>query len=211
MNTLLNVFNITPKEIETGFMGGELVSMHSPEHLFNVINDGYVNSSFFVDISISDIENIKDLFNRLESHDHETLDLNEVIKELQQLKKLPFCSPLRFLGYFSVLEALLIHSPDPKDPVDSITRQVKAKIRLLDNRWENKLDYTPFGSAKPDTVWGKMYSYRSSIAHGNKQKTKEILEKMTHEKALTLVKQAVKSVIRQSLIEPALIRDLKQC
>jgi hypothetical protein len=88
---------------------------------------------------------------------------------------------------------------------------VKAKIRLLDNRWENKLDYTPFGSAKPDTVWGKMYSYRSSIAHGNKQKTKEILEKMTHEKALTLVKQAVKSVIRQSLIEPALIRDLKQC
>ncbi len=49
-----------------------------------------------------------------------------------QLKALPHFSPLRFLGYFAMLESLLTHAPNPSDPYDSITRQVQKRRALLE-------------------------------------------------------------------------------
>ena len=87
-------------------------------------------------------------------------------RQLGQLKALPNYSPLRFLGYFAILESLLTHAPKPSDPYSSITRQVQKKLILLDHRWTHKINYGPFGEAKPEKVWSTMYGYRSLIAHG---------------------------------------------
>lgn len=50
------------------------------------------------------------------------------------LDAVPETAPAKVLGYFSVLESLLAHAPSNTDPVDSITRQLKRNLVLLDHR-----------------------------------------------------------------------------
>ena len=132
--------------------------------------------------------------------------------QLGQLKRLPYHSPLRFLGYFAILESLLTHAPKPSDPYDSITRQVIKKLTLLDHRWTPKIDYTPFGDAKPEKVWSRLYSYRSRVAHGGEPDFDGELSVLKNkETALKIVKETTKAVIRQALLEPQLLLDLREC
>ena len=74
------------------------------------------------------------------------------------------------------------------------------------------LDYGPFGRANPDTVWSKMYTYRSRVAHGGAATFSGELETLrSHEVALQLITEAVKAVIRSVLTEPRLVLDLREC
>jgi hypothetical protein len=121
-------------------------------------------------------------------------------------------SDVAFLGYFSVLESLLVHKPDPKDPTDSITRQVKKKITLLDNRWRPKLDYSIFGNPNPEAIWGKMYDLRSAIAHGDTPDFKKDLKTIKDRtNALSLLIRTVRAIARHALLEPQLVADLREC
>jgi hypothetical protein len=116
------------------------------------------------------------------------------------------------LGHFAVLEALLTHPPKPTDPYDSITRQVKKKLALLDRRSQPGIDYSSFAEANRETVWAKMYAYRSTLAHGGAPTFDGDLQVLeSHDNALKLVKQTAKMVIRQALIEPQLLADLRDC
>jgi len=111
-----------------------------------------------------------------------------------------------------VLEALLVHPPNPTDPYDSITRQVKKKVALLDHRCKRGIDYTLFGGAQPETIWTKMYAYRSNLAHGGVPTFDgelRILENQSN--ALALIKQTVKTILRQAPLEPQLVADLRDC
>ena len=146
-------------------------------------------------------------------HPSQSVTLKRHIEALRHLKALGRDSRLRFLGYFAVLEALLTHAPDPKDPYDSITRQVKKKIALLNNQWPDSLDYTPFAGIPPDKLWTRMYSYRSAIAHGDEPNLSsgELTVLKNHETALRLLVNTVKAVMRYALDEPLLLRDLRDC
>jgi len=116
------------------------------------------------------------------------------------------------LGYFAILESLLTHPPKPTDPYESITRQVKKKIALLDNRWTDRIDYTRFAGTPPETVWKRMYHYRSALAHGAKPDFgRELSALQNAETALNLLKETVKAVIRYALLEPQLLVDLREC
>jgi hypothetical protein len=121
-------------------------------------------------------------------------------------------SDVAFLGYFSVLESLLVHKPDPKDPTDSITRQVKKKITLLDNRWSPRLDYSVFGTSKPEAIWGKMYELHSAIAHGDVPEFNQSLKILKDRaNARSLLIRTVRAVARHALHEPQLVADLREC
>ena len=121
-------------------------------------------------------------------------------------------SPLLFLGYFAILESLLTHQPKPADTIDSITRQVKRKIILLDNRWQPRIDYSPFPKSAPERIWSVMYSYRSCLAHGGDPDFKKELHLLVDgNSALRLLRQTVKAVLRPTLVEPQLILDLRNC
>jgi hypothetical protein len=140
------------------------------------------------------------------------VDVQLLALQLGQLKGLPHKSELRFLGYFAVLESLLTHTPKPSDPYDSITRQVKKKLALLDHRFPHSIDYAPFGGTSADVVWSKMYAYRSLVAHGGIPSFDGELQVLaSHDAALTLIKETVKAVIRQALSEPQLVLDLRAC
>lgn len=220
MAELRTAFDIAPVELEVGFTvvnsieGDNIASavIWNEERLFHVLADARYSDSFFVDVSRSNVELIATIHSSFKGHDNNLIDIKHLAGQLSQLKGLPHRSPLRFLGYFAILESLLTHAPKPTDPYDSITRQVKKKVALLDRRWDKALDYTSFGGATPETIWSKMYTYRSLVAHGGTTTFTGELEALgNHDNALKLVKETVKSVIRYALDDPQLLLDLREC
>jgi hypothetical protein len=74
------------------------------------------------------------------------------------------------------------------------------------------LNYAPFGKCNPDVVWSKMYAYRSCLAHGSLPDFNGELKTLVNPRlASDLLKSAVKAVVRQCLIEPRLLADLRDC
>lgn len=164
---------------------------------------------FFREVTRADVEEICAINSQLKLGDSQ---IRNLVEQLQSLKQLPHHLPLCFLGYFALLESVLTHAPKPEDRYDSITRQVKKKLSLLNGRWTRKIDYRPFAGADPEKVWGRMYDYRSAIAHGGNADFSGDLKLLKGpSEALALVRETVKAVIRQALIEPQLLRDLREC
>ena len=183
-----------------------------PARLFHQLETSLANPSFFHDVSASDIKEVQTIHSQLVHHDHQIIDLKHLLAQFGQLKGFPAGSPLRFLGYFALLESLLTHPPKPEDRYDSITRQVKKKLTLLNRRCSPSIDYSPFGETPPEAIWKKMYSYRSSLAHGgNPVFTGDLAALKTPNTALALLKNTVKAVLRQALVEPQLLLDLREC
>ncbi|MGH9686608.1 MAG: hypothetical protein ACRD5K_05905 [Candidatus Acidiferrales bacterium] len=211
-------FDLSPLELEAG-----IFAIPMPDHgagvgfvlprVFQVLEENYRNDSFFVDVSARDIDQMRAIHSQLcQWQGVGPLDVRSLARQLSDLKCLPHRSQLRFLGYFALLESLLTHPPKPLDPYDSITRQVKKKLALLDRRFSRKIDYAPFGGAGAESVWSKMYDYRSLVAHGGSPQFAGQLQVLGNaETALTLIKETVKAVIRQALTEPQLIVDLRDC
>jgi hypothetical protein len=193
-------------------MYGHPALIINPNRLFQLIgavSQGYLE---FMDITPSIVEELKLLHHRIRSLDSPTVDMKGLIDGMLELEALPPSSSLLFLGYFAILESLLTHKPDPKDTIDSIARQVKRKLSLLDNRWQPPLDYAAFGGANRDKVWGAMYAYRSCLAHGSKGDFGGDLRLLQgHRPALRLLKDTVKAVLRQAIVEPQLVLDLRHC
>lgn len=217
---LEEAFVLAPKEIKIAFtcVGFPGVStklpgmIFHPDRLLNLLPRSIKEQIPFVEIQASDIEDVAKIHSRLQRTSGISFGPKRYVAELQTLQGLPQNSPLLFLGYFALLESLLTHAPDPKDPLDSITRQVKSKVALLDNRFEKHIDYSAFRGANADTVWTKMYDYRSRVAHGGAPDFSDRLavlrDQMT---ALMLLRETVKATVRHSLIEPQLLTDLRNC
>jgi hypothetical protein len=136
-----------------GLMGGQGINYH-PGRLFQTHSLAQYSTDFFVPVTSADIKEIAANFDLLQKNPDKTAHVRRVAGELGQLKSLPASSPLRDLGYFTLLEALLTHPPDPNDRHETLTNQIKRKIALLSNRWETPLDYRAFGGNKPDKIWG---------------------------------------------------------
>ena len=210
------VFDLSSLELEIGFtmvrMGQGYGFIWTPARTFHVLESANRNDPFLVELAPQDIGTVRAIYEQYVRFDHQLVDVKRLAMQLGDMKALPHYSPLRFLGYFAILESLLTHPPKPSDPYDSITRQVKKKLALLNNRWSRKLDYGPFGNASPDSIWTHMYEYRSRLAHGgNADMTGKLTLLKNHETALALLKTAVKAIIRQALSEPQLLLDLKEC
>ena len=218
-NILLEIedaFSLAPLELKIGFTVlnniGSFGLIYDPGRLFHLLERAQWGHVDFLDVTASDVEQIVQIHAQLQQHDHRLVDVKRLAKQLQGLETLPPASPLRFLGYFAVLEALLTHPPKPTDPYDSITRQIKKKVSLLDHRWQPPIEYGPFPGADAETIWTKMYAYRSSLAHGGAPTFDGELQLLeSHDNALKLVKQTAKAIIRQALIEPQLLADLRDC
>lgn len=211
---LAHVFTISPLELSIAFTimsRGHGVTFH-PWRLFNQLHDAKWGFAQFFDVSESDIQEIKTIHYQLEKHPKEQINILRFTRTLQQLDSLRPASPLTFLGFFAVLEGLLTHAPEPKDPLDSITRQITTKVALLDRRFRFPLDFGAFGNTPQKTIWKKMYAYRSCLAHGGIPDFAGELQTLVNDNtALGLLKQTVKAVLRQALIEPELIVDLREC
>ncbi len=214
--------DLAPVELEIGFhalfnpTSGNGIGLHQ-DRFFQVLAECELamhkrDAGYFVKVSGDAAEDIAKICAQLRSEDRRIAEVKSAANRIGDLKTLPSHSPLRFLGYFAILESLLTRPPSPSDPYDSITRQVQTKLALLNNRFDRKIDYSRFRGAAAETVWARMYAYRSSLAHGSVPSfvgDLSILE--SHARALWLLKHTVKAVIRHALVEPQLILDLRDC
>jgi hypothetical protein len=128
-----------------------------------------------------------------------------------ELASVPADSPLRHLGFFVVMEALLTHPPAPGDPADTLGRQLQTKLPLLSNRMDIPL---PFGdldsSASTNTLLSALYTYRSAIAHGAEPSfdgKQQVLR--SREKVGAFLDVTTRRLLRQAALEPQLVTDLK--
>jgi hypothetical protein len=129
-------------------------------------------------------------------------------------------SPAKTLGYFGVVESLLSHAPLPNDSADSITRQLKRNLVLINNRMDARrnIGFSEFGETKPENVIAKLYNFRSAIAHGGDTISKiqalagihsgwpDVPVDLWPERFL---RRLVKRVLVHAMREPQLIIDLK--
>jgi hypothetical protein len=183
-----------------------------PARLFSQVQCAYNEMLPFIEVTAAVVDNLILLHKQIQTSDQRFESLTRLTGQVLGLDALPSDSPLLFLGYFAILESLITHQPKKTDTIDSITRQVKQKVLLLDNRWEPRLDYSTFPESKRDTIWSKMYEYRSCLAHGANPDFKKDLHLLgDRDRPLKLLKQTVKSVLRQAVIEPQLILDLRNC
>src|SRR5262249_20121755 len=113
-------------------------------------------------------EELKTVFARFATFKNEQIALDQALRRFKHLDAIPRSSNLRFLGYVGIIESLVTHMPDPKDPNDSLTRQVRTKMKLIGRRCtELPIRYDLFDlKASHDKVWKTLYEYRSFIAHG---------------------------------------------
>ena len=185
---------------------------HHPGRAYRYVHRNIGDPLPLFTFSQADADQVVELTALIQNHDPKTVNVQRLLQQMLDIEELPSKSPLRFLAYFGILESLLTHQPKPSDPYDSITRQVKTKVALLDNRWTPKLAYAEFGGIEPAKLWGKMYDYRSRLAHGDPVAfDKELKELVNAETVLHLLKSTVKAVARLALREPQLVADLKNC
>lgn len=170
-------------------------------------------AKFFFEVSSDDVAEIVETAAELDKANPEFDDVKKFARQLAEIRLLPSYSSLLFLGYFAILESVLTHQPKPKDTIDSITRQIKKKIALLNGRFPVPLDYRPFQNTDPDQIWSAMYDLRSTMAHGGKVdfESSPLKRLNDFESALVLLKDTVKKTVRHCLREPRLVRDLREC
>ncbi len=214
LHELEEAFMVAPKDLQIGFTffneNGLRSFMWHSGRLFQKLDA--LRNHVFLEVDAADIAKIVEIHLQLIGHDEAVVQVRRLIRQLQDLRAVPGHSPLLFLGYFGLLESLLTHRPDPKDLYQSITRKVKTKIALLDSRFEQRLDYGAFPGVRPETVWAKMYEYRSVLAHGDVADFDDSLRLLGNgDNALKLLTESVKKVIRQALKEPRLLADLREC
>lgn len=175
---------------------------------------------FFDQISMGALQKMVDTMSILRAYRHEVFDIRMAMESVVQLQGIPVHIPLRFLGFYGVLESLLTHAPDRNDPNDSIGKQIRNKFKLLNNRFEHRIECAYFakpehfkGESSVNRLWTAMYSYRSALAHGGspnfKDNNLQILKGPGE--ALQLITHTTKAVMRHALKEPQLLADLRDC
>ncbi len=212
LDSLKLAFNMLQKEIQFG------LEIYKPEKGNSVPSYNPLLDNIFYSnkLPAKPIRLVKDDFLLVKQYYNRILNLqNEnvinALKSFEGLKGIPSKSDFKTLGYFTIIEQLITHNP--KDSGDSLTRQMVAKIPLINRRLAIPINFLEiFGEIKIETVIKKLYSYRSHIAHGltiSFDKEFNIFE--NRKRINDFIKQLVKSIIISAIMEPDLISDLKKC
>lgn len=141
-------------------------------------------------------------------------EIGRALQMLDNVRMLPQHSEFQVLGLFAIIEMLITHNPKLEDRGDSITHQMKAKLPLLSNRFDRPLPYQRyFGQASSNTIWSALYGYRSTVAHGGMANfsSGQLQCLKDRRNADSFLFLTVQSLIRHSLREPQLYRDIKEC
>ena len=138
--------------------------------------------------------------------------IDHAIRQFLYLKALPRYSGLTIIGLFSIIESLITHNPK-QNIEDSLGHQIKTKVPLLRKKFQRSLDYEKYFSfANEETIWSKLYAYRSKIVHEGKEtvgKGNTIFNNL--ESITEFLKEITSLLILLALKEPQFLTDLKKC
>ncbi len=187
--------------------------MSMPMHLREYYSSHEATTSNAVEVEVDEIKKIGEIYKLYKKLSPEYQYIGHSIKNFHSLKRIPIESELLTIGYFSIIEALITHSPRLNESLDSISHQIKNKLILLRKRFERKIEYgSYFLDPKEKTIWGLLYSYRSCIAHGGIPNFKDKFRTLkSKEVVLDFLRENIKCLILYSLKESELMTDLKNC
>lgn len=160
-----------------------------------------------------DLEEYKILFHRFKHLSENEKFIRNAFTKFHDLQSVPRNSDLRTVGYFSIIEGLVTHSPRLNESLDSISHQLRGKMVLLSRRIKGS---TPkpesFKQIEEKKLWTKLYKYRSMIAHGDIpdfDNEFQILEK--RETVNAYLHDVCKTLLKFALRESVFLSDLKEC
>jgi hypothetical protein len=190
---------------------GEGYGWHIPS-LFSFF-DSPSSSEPAVVVSTNEIREIPENYHLIKkiSPDHE--HITRAFRKLRDLKSLPRSSELVTIGYFSIIESLVTHNPNLTESSDSLKHQIRTKIPLLSKRFQRKIDYNEyFNESNEETIWKKLYDYRSCIVHGEHANFIGSLQILKDAKTVReFLYETVKLLLLLALREPIFLTDLKKC
>ncbi len=228
---VLNYFDLDPSETST--FNVELAAKLSSLDLTLILDrrsDGsiahhtlgppifYAETFAFTSKSISEadlleIRNYYSLLKEFAKNQDQFPDIAKAHKDIIFLKGLSKRSPFKIIGVFAILELLL--TTDDRQREASITSQLRSKISLLNNRSKWSVDFKKYFRG-PDTltlaiIIETLYKYRSEIAHGRPVDFTGKFQIINGDGQLEFLMLVLKMVFLESLIDPQLVSDLKNC
>lgn len=164
-------------------------------------------------ITADELQNIGALYKGICSLTEQHEYIKHALNNFVSIRRVPSNSDILVVGYFSIIESLITHAPRLAETLDSINHQIRNKMILLRKRYQRDIPYaTYFLDAGEDTIWKKLYGYRSCMAHGNiPDFTKEFNILKERSSVATFLKESIKELILVALKEPEFISDLRNC
>ena len=161
------------------------------------------------EVNLQGIGDLLEKFYALDATEHE--GIRRAIDAYRSLLRFWRQSDLDVIGLFAIVEMLLTHKPNDKEIGDSLSHQIRSKIKLLDKRFKEPLDYRKFGTPDADKIWSALYSYRSAVAHGDHVdfSSKNLRVLVNRIEAVDFLVDAVRTLLRHALREPTLLNSLK--
>lgn len=194
--------------------GGEDIGWsHAPMHIIEKYSSHEQVWRNAQDITPEQVTSIGSLWrlytNLLEQHEF----AKNALKNFSALRRVPKSSGLYVVGLFSIVESLITHAPRLTETLDSINHQITNKIILLRKRYTRTVvPSSYFLHASEESIWKKLYSYRSSVAHGGSITFDGELQVLKgHEAVVTFLQDNVRELITLTLREPEFIVDLRRC
>jgi len=184
------------------------------EILLNHFSNNSLKLKKILEISTGELQSVATLHEKMHKACKIHQSLFGTLHEYEMLKDLPYPSKFKTLGYFAIIESLVTRKPKASDPGDSIRRQLKSKMNLLNNRFDKEIDTDDYfeKGINFETIWGKLYDYRSDIAHGNAKKFGKEYQALKDRFAIDdYLNQVSRAVLKQCILEPQLFVDLKDC
>lgn len=165
-------------------------------------------------ISTRDLQQIGQNYGAIKKVSEDQNRLMRAFKRFDDLRSLPRNSELIVLGLFSIIECLLTHAPKGSETGDSLTHQLRTKVPLVRKRFVRPLQYEAFFSsgAKEETIWIKLYTYRSRVVHGEDVGIDgELGILQGRQNIISCLQETVKLLLLLALKEPELLEDLRKC
>lgn len=158
--------------------------------------------------TIDHLNELKNIFLKIKNLDSESR-YKGVLQLFHETDNIPRQSNLLTLSYFSTLEALLTNG---RMNGESITNQLIYKTQLLLNMSGPVNHKAIFHNVNHDTLWKRLYSLRSNIAHGNKfDFTKELSCLKDIDTVNFYLDMVVQKLLRFSLDHQTMVDDLRSC
>jgi hypothetical protein len=165
-------------------------------------------------ITSVDLQPAGDCYSKLKSIPEQYPHIKRAFQRFDMLKSVPLSSELTIIGLFSVIESLLTHAPKKTDSTDSLVRQIKHKIPLVRKRFRRPIDHNSIfeNSISEDALWSRLYGFRSKIVHGESADLSGDIRVLRDRVTVVIfLREIVKLLLIQSLDEPILMSDLKEC
>ncbi len=211
--------SLMEQDIELGFfymshhaLSGEGFGWHG-QHLQTYFNDHDRQVIEPKKITSPDLQLAGECYSKIKELPKQYPHIKRAFRRFDTLRSVPLASELTVIGLFSVIESLLTHAPNNNDPTDSLIRQIKHKMPLVRKRFRRPIDHsTFFNGINEDKLWGKLYVFRSEIVHGEGADISGKLSVLKNRRTvIKFLREIIKLLLIQSLFEPVLLTDLKEC